>query len=73
MELAMYDKLVDKIAKSIKDETDQFSDPVEYYIRGEACTRGIAEKNDFGGVTEDGYFESYRIIARRIVADLCND
>lgn len=70
----MYDKLIDKIAKSIKDETDTFRDPVGLYIRGEASHRELTpdrEWDDDGW--EDDEFESYRIIARRIVADLCND
>lgn len=69
--------VIDIIAKAIKDATDEFSNPVDLYIKGEARHRwekahpeywepGSAEPPD----EVDDDLEDYRIIARAVVAAL---
>lgn len=61
---------VDIIAKAIKDETDNFNDPVCYYVQGEALDRWRQENPDNYDFPEFDELESYRIIARSVAAVL---
>ncbi|XHE14082.1 hypothetical protein PCC82_04855 [Agrobacterium deltaense] len=66
----MAEKMIDRIAKAIKAETDKFDMPVNFYIEPEAGARFERDnpgKDRFLDAELDE-LESYRIIARVAVA-----